>query len=98
MLDLKRGRISHDDRVHNLWQADSADVPGGHLDHRDFPFEVRLGNDPSLDFGDLLIRPTRPEKETQRTKSAKPLHCPPLRTVSLTHAACLLAVSRRIAR
>src|SRR5712664_1327335 len=98
MLDLKRGRISHDDRVHDLWQADSGDIPGGHLDNRDFPFEVRLGNDPRLDLGDLRERHTRPKKETQRPKSAKHLHCPPLGPVAMLCAASLRAVSRRRAR
>src|SRR5467141_1086945 len=98
MLDLKRGRISHDDGVHNLWQADSGDIPGCHRDHRDFPFEVRLGNDPWFDFGNLCRRPTRPKKETQKPESAKHLHRPPLGTVGELCAASLRAVSRRMAR
>src|SRR6266566_3946757 len=69
-----------------------------HLDHHDFPFQVRLGNDPWLDFGDLRRRHTRPKKETQRPKSAKHLHCPPLGPVAMLCAANLRAVSRRMAR
>src|SRR6266851_6406457 len=98
MLDLKRGRITNDDRVHGLGQADGSDIPGCHLDHRDFPFEVRLGNDPWLDFGGLCKRQTGPEGETQKPKSAKHLHCPPLGPAGYLCAASLRAVSRRKAR
>src|SRR6266478_2863875 len=98
MLDLKRGRIPHDDRVHGLWQADGSDITGCHLDHRDFPFEVHLGNDPWLDFGNLRRGRTNPKKETKRPKSAKHLHRPPLGTAGEFCAASLWAVSRRIAQ
>src|SRR6266478_3605847 len=98
MLDLKCGRISHDDRVHNLWQTDSGNIPGGHLDHRDFPFEVHLGNDPRVDFGNLRRGRTSPKKETQRPKSAKHLHRPPPGPAGEFCAASLRAVSRRMAR
>src|SRR6266699_6655141 len=98
MLDLKRGRISHDDRVHNLWQSDGSDIPGCHLDHYDFPLQVRLGNDPWLDFGNLRRGGTNPKKGTQRPKSAKHLDRPPLGPVGEFCAASLRAVLRRIAR
>src|SRR5260370_8082009 len=98
MLDLKRGRITNDDRVHDLWQADGSDIPGCHLDHRDFPFQVRLGNDPRLDFGNLCRRRTSPNKKTQKPKSAKHLHCPPLGPVTRLCAATPRAVSHRMAR
>src|SRR5437899_470601 len=98
MLDLKCGRISYDDRVHNLWQSDGSDIPGCHLDHHDFPLHVGLGKDPRLDFGDLRRRHTSPKKETQRPKSAKHFHCPPLGPVAMLSAASFRAVSRRMAR
>src|SRR6266571_3618620 len=98
MLDLKRGRISYDNRVHRLWQADGSDIPGCHLDHRDFPFEVCLRNDPWLDFGNLCRRRTHHKKKTQKPKSAKHLHRPPLGPVVMLCTANLRAVSRRLAR
>src|SRR6266851_5148760 len=98
MFDLKRGRISYNDRVHDLWQTDGGHIPGCHLNHRDFPFEVCLGNDPWLDFGNLCRRRTSPKKETQEPKSAKHLHRPPLSSVAMLCTASLRAVSRRMAR
>jgi hypothetical protein len=53
MLDLKREGIPDDDCVYDLWQPEGSDIPGCYLDHCDFPFEVCLGNDPWLDFGNL---------------------------------------------
>src|SRR5260370_37264720 len=94
MLDLKRGRISYDDRVHGLWQADGNDMPGSHLDNRDFPFEVRLGNDPWLDFGHLRGGRTRPKTETQKPYSAQHVHSPPLCPVAMLSASSLPAVAR----
>src|SRR6266702_779409 len=98
MLDLKRERISYDNRVHGLWQSDGSDVPSCHLDHRDFPFEVFLGSDTRLDFGNLCRRQTGPERETQKPKSAKHLHRPPLGPVVMLCTASLRAVSRRLGR
>src|SRR5579859_5362929 len=98
MLDLKRGRISDDNRVHRLWQVDGGDIPGCHLNHRDFPFEVCLGIDSRLDFGNLCRRRTHRKKETQKPKSAKHLHRPPLCPVLILCTASLRAVSRRLAR
>src|SRR5690348_974382 len=98
MLDLKRGRISNDDRVHGFWQADGGDIPGCHLNHRDIPFEICFGDDSRLDFGRLCKRQTGFEGETQKPKSAKHLHCPPLGPVGCLSAASLRAVSRRKAR
>src|SRR5260370_8676731 len=98
MFDLKRGRVSYDDRVHDLWQTDGGHIPGCHLNHRDFPFEVCLGNDPWLDFGGLCKRHTGPERETQKPKSAKHLHRPPLSPVAMLSAPSLRAVSRRMPR
>src|SRR5690348_5573821 len=98
MLNLKRGRISYDDRVHGLWQADGGDIPGCYLDHRDPPFEICFGDDPWLDFGGLCKRQTGAEKETQKPQSAKHLHRPPLGPVEELCAASLRAVSRRKAR
>src|SRR6266849_1745734 len=97
MLDLKRGRVSYDDFVYGLWQPDSSDIPGCHLDHRDFTYEVCLGNDPWLDFGNLCRRHTSPKREAQKP-NAKHLHRPPLGPVGELCAASLRAVSRRMAR
>src|SRR5881394_3606097 len=98
MLNLKRGRISNDNRVHRLWQADGSDIPGCHLDHRDFPIEVGLSRDPWLDFRGLCKRQTGPEKETQKRMSAKHLHRSPPGLIEEFCAASLREVLRRKAR
>src|SRR5689334_4416211 len=98
MLDLKRGRIPYDDRVHGLWQADGGDIPGCHLDHRDFPFGGHLRNDPWLDFGNLRSCRINPKKETKSPKYAKDLHRPPRDAAGDFCVASLRAVPRRMAR